>query len=638
MKRTFKAIFAISVVAVLAVAIGCAGAPAAASPDGKPAVAQAAAPAPAAAPVVKMDATPLKLSLFHVNDTHAKLEPGFVEFKVDIDQNLKGKRTFIELGGFARLWAAVEALRAEKPNSLFVHSGDVFQGTLYFTQFAGKADLDFLNSMKLDAMTVGNHEFDKGPAVLADFIEGAKFPVVVCNLDLSAEPALAAAVKPFVVKEIAGARVGLIGVVTPETPYISSPGANIKFLDPAESIAKAVKALEAQGVNKIVVLSHIGYDLDKALAAKISGVDVIIGGHSHSLLGPVANVGLKPVGDYPTVVKDATGANVLVATSWQWANQLGILDVDFDAAGKIVSFRGTPKLLAGTEKLRIYDLPGADGKMKRVEFTRAANGSVSAKEQVGSGYTGEPPAATSAAYLAAAQALAKTYAADSRFIFVPSKPEGVEKLKTYSASIDGLKKKIATQAADELKRVNDLGPGPIIADSMIWKTGADIAIMNPGGVRVDLVAGDVSVAQVYELQPFANTLMTVDVSGAETIQILEDMVDFCVTTYTPNKPETAYVYVAGLKLTVDVKAAKGARVKDVVVGKEGAYKPIDAAAKYKLVVNNFMGGGGDKNFTLEKIPAARKYDTGFIDSEAMLDYVMGKTLKNVGESRVTNKM
>lgn len=579
---------------------------------------------------------PLTLSLIHVNDTHAKLESAYGELKVDIDENLKGKRTFVELGGFSRLWAAVEQVRAEKPASLFLHAGDVFQGTLYFTQFSGAADRDFLNAMKLDAMTTGNHEFDKGPATLAAFAEGAQFPIVACNLDLSAEPSLAKLIKPYIIKTVEGQSIGIVGVVTPDTPFISSPGPTVKFLDPAASIAKVVAELDAKGVNKIILLSHLGYDVDQALVPKISGVDVIIGGHSHTLLGSMADLGLKPLGSYPTVAKDASGATVLVVTSWQWANAVSVLDVDFDAAGKVVSYKGTPKLLAGKDKFRIYDLPDADGKMKRVEFVRGADGSFSAKEFDGKAYAAEPPADTKAAYVAALTKFLTKEAADPRFIFVDAKPEGVAKLKTYSASVDALKKKVATVAAEELKRFNNQGPGPLIADSMIWKTGADIAIMNPGGVRVDLVAGDVSVAQVYELQPFANTLMTMDLTGAEVLKVLDDMTDFCITTYNKT-PETAFVYLSGARMTLLVNAAKGERVKDVQVqAKDGSWKPLDLAATYSVVVNNFMGTGGDKNFTLGSLPASRKYDTGFIDSEAMLDYVMGKTLKNSGEERVKN--
>jgi 5'-nucleotidase len=644
MKRILSYSVAIAVAAL--VTLGCAGTPPAKVADagGAPGTTTTqAAPAQTnavsgAAVQVKPDTTPLDISLIHVNDTHAHLEPAYSQLTVDINPTLKGKRVFVELGGFARLWAAVDALRAEHPTNLFVHAGDVFQGTLFFTEFKGKADLDFLNAMKLDAMTVGNHEFDLGPAVLVDFAEGAHFPLVACNLDLSAEPALASVIKPYVIKEIKGAKVALVGLANPDTPYISSPGPNVKFLDPKTSLEKTVKALEAQGINKIIVLSHDGYDVDKQLAAQVAGVDVIIGGHSHTPLGPLTSLGIKSEGSYPTVVTGPTKDPVLVVTSWIWANTIGDLNVSFNGDGKIVAFDGRAPLLAGLDRFRVYDLPDENGKLKRVEFIRQADGSYVPKEYDGKGYNAEPSVKSKAAYLADFNDLVTKFSGDSRFFFVKDKPEGLTKLAQYSKSINELKNKIATTAGEELKRVNNKGPGPIIADSMRWKTEADIAIMNPGGVRVDYNAGPISVAQVYELQPFGNTLMTLNVNGAEVKQILEDMTDFCITSYV-KAPDTAYVYVSGLKLTLMVNGPKGNRVTDIQVqAKDGSWKAIDPAGTYKLVVNNFMGTGGDKNFTLGKMPDSRKVDTGFIDSEAFLDYVSGKTLMNNNEVLVKNVM
>jgi 5'-nucleotidase len=633
MKRRFT--FFVSAVMAAALLFSCAGAPQAAAPAQQSAQTAQAAPAKAAEPAKPaVDSNPLEVSLFHVNDTHAKLDPTLAEFKVDISDSLKGKRTFLEVGGFPQLWSAIEKLRAESKNSLFLHAGDVFQGTLYFTQFEGKADLDFLNAMKLDGMTLGNHEFDKGPATLAAFASGASFPVVCANVDVSADKSLSSLIKPYAIKNVDKARIGLIGLITPDTPYISSPGKTVVFKDPVESAQKYVKELEAQGVNKIVVLSHMGYENDKVLASKVAGIDVIIGGHSHSLLGDFKDFGKTADGPYPTAVKAPDGNDVLIATSWQWANAVGVLKLSFDASGKVVKYVGEPKLPAGLEKGRVYDLPDAAGKLKRVEFTRNNDGLYLAREYDGKAYAGVPK--DPAPYYAALKALSAKFAADKRLLFVEAKPEGVAKLKPYAASLNELKKKVATKAAEELKRFNNVGPGPIIADSMLWKTGAEIAIMNPGGVRVDLVSGDISVAQVYELQPFANTLMTMELTGDEVVKTLEDMSDFCIVSYG-KKPDTAYVYVAGVKMTLMVNQPVGSRVKDVMVKKaDGSFAPIDSAKKYKVVVNNFMGTGGDKNFTLGKISGDRKYDTGFIDSEAMLDYVLGKTLKNSGEERVKN--
>jgi 5'-nucleotidase len=586
-----------------------------------------------------MAEAPLKLTLFHINDTHANLKPVLTEFKVDVSPTLTQRRTFVELGGFARLWTAVDQLAAIRPNNLLVSAGDVFQGTLYFNKFQGDADLAFLEGMGMDAMALGNHEFDKGPVLLADFAAKADFPLLACNLDLSAEPALAAAIKPFVVKEIAGAKVALIGVANPETPYISSPGPNVKFLDPADSVKAAIAKLTAQGVNKIIVVSHLGYDLDLALAAKVDGIDVIVGGHSHSLTGPVANLGLAPKGDYPTLAKSPSGATTLVVTAWQWGAQLGVLDLEFDAAGKVTSYQGMPKFVAGVTKLRIYDLLAADGTTKkRVEFNRAADGSIAMKEYDGAAYTIDAPAANQPGYLASLASLAAKYQNDSRFIFVQDHPTGASLLEKFSAPLAALEAQIASVAGEELKRGNNTGLGPTIADSMTAKTGASIAILNPGGVRVDMVAGNISVGGIYRLLPFGNTLVNIKMNGKEIVAALEDMADFSITTY--GKAEaTAYVYVSGVKFALNVNAAKGARVKDVWVKvMPGIWHLLTDADTYTVTVNNFMAAGGDKNNTLMAIPAARKVDTGFIDAEAMLEFVTGKTLMNQGAIRVKNVM
>jgi 5'-nucleotidase len=161
--------------------------------------------------------------------------------------------------------------------------------------------------------------------------------------------------------------------------------------------------------------------------------------------------------------------------------------------------------------------------------------------------------------------------------------------------------------------------------------------MNPGGVRMNLNPGPVSVAGVYELQPFGNTLVTLQLSGAELLRVIEDMCDFTITSYTDKTPETALIYVSGVSFRLEVAAKKGSRLSEVQVGRPGAYTGLDPAGSYKLVVNSFMAAGGDKNFTLKEL-AAKQYDTGFIDSEVTLEYVQGKTLRNAAEKRVVQKL
>jgi 5'-nucleotidase/UDP-sugar diphosphatase len=593
---------------------------------------------------------PFRLLLMHVNDTHSKLEPSQVKLSVDLGEPLGRKPVYVELGGFPRVWAAAERTRAAGIGTLFLHAGDAFQGTLYFTRFGGKADAEFFNAMGVDAMVPGNHEFDKGPQALRGFLELVRFPVLSSNLDFSREPELVAgALKPYVIEAFDGSRVAVVGITTPETPYISSPGPNLVFADQTETAARCVVELQREGVNKIVVLSHLGYREDLELASSVEGIDVIVGGHSHTLLGSFSDLGLPSSGEYPSVVRGPGGDTVLVVTAWEWAKVMGELEVGFDANGRVSDWSGTPRLVAGTEWFRVHDLPGSGGKPVRVEFRKDAKGpnvgdpnaagaslgiasAWTAREYDGNDYTVVPDTEQSAHYLEALDRLIARLSADERVLLVEAKPEGLEMLERYGVEVEALKKQVAAHAAEELRRGNNRGPGPLIADSMIAKTGARIAVMNPGGVRTNLGSGPVSVAQVYELQPFGNTLVTLDLTGAGVVNVLEDMCDFTVSRYEKSRG-TAYVYVAGLRFTLFVNAPKGRRVRNVEVRDTGgAYEPLETARVYKTAVNSFMASGGDKNDTLKEAPG--KYDTGYVDSEATLEYLNGKTLVNRSEERV----
>jgi 5'-nucleotidase len=609
-----------------------------------------------------------RLLLLHVNDTHSRLEPAQVKLTVDIGEPFGLKPVYAELGGFPRAWAAVERLRAGGAgdsgagrlredriraavlDTLFLHGGDALQGTLYFTRFGGKADAEFFNAMGVNAMTLGNHEFDKGPQALRGFLEMVGFPVLSANLDCSREPELAAsALKPYMVEAFDGDRVAVVGITTPETPFISSPGPNLLFVDQTEAASKCVRELEREGVNKIVVLSHLGYREDLELASSVEGIDVIVGGHSHTLLGPFSDLGLPASGQYPSVVEGPGGGTVLVVTAWEWAKVIGGLEVGFDAKGRVSDWSGTPRLVAGDEWFRVYDLPGPEGKPVRVEFRKEAKGSSAvsssaadappeaasawtAREYDGSDYTGVPDPERAARHLEALDRLIARLSADERVLLVKAKPEGLAMLERYGAEVEALKRQVVAHAAEELRRGNNRGPGPLIADSMIAKTGALIAVMNPGGVRTNLIPGPVTVAQVYELQPFGNTLVTLDLTGEGVVRVLEDMCDFTVSRYEKNRG-TAFVYVAGLRFTLFVNAPKGRRVRDAEVrGAGGAYEPLEAARVYKVAVNSFMASGGDRNDTLKEAPG--KYDTGYVDSEATLEFLSGKTLFNTFEVRV----
>lgn len=567
------------------------------------------------------------LTILHVNDTHSKFEPTQTKLTMDLDDQLKAKAVYVELGGYAQAADVINRLRAKETNPVLLHGGDFVQGSLYFTKYEGVADLLFWNSMKPTAATMGNHEFDKGvPFLFNTWLGQTRFPVVTSNVDFSQDPDLKfLARKPYIVKEVGGQKIGFVGATTTETPFISSPGKNLSFSDPIASVQKSVDELTSQGVNKIIVISHLGYDADKTLAAQTKGVDVIIGGHSHTLLGDWKAVGLGDKNPYPTIAKNLAGDTVLIAQAWEWAKVVGDLKVDFDAQGKVVSQVGAPVAVVGSSWFRVYDLPNAKGEPKRVQFVKGASG-VEVKEYDGKNYVAVADD-LKALYLGGFAKLEAALAKQPALALTAGDPDAKSLVKDFQAGVKELQATVASQVGEEMKRGLNMGPGPVIADAMRAKTGAQIALSNTGGIRTDLMQGPLTVAQVYEVIPFGNTLVTMKMTGANVVKAIEDGIDFSLGKMGKELPANPLIYVSGIKFDADIAKPNGSRVSNAQVLDGSAYKALDPAATYSVVVNNFMAVGGDLYHTLKATPG--QMDTGYIDAEALLDYVKGQTLKNV---------
>lgn len=571
------------------------------------------------------------LTVLHVNDTHSKFEPSQTRLTLDLDDQLKARPVYVEMGGFPQAADVINRLRAKETNPILVHAGDFVQGSLYFTKYNGVADLLFWNRMKPTAATLGNHEFDKGVSFLMNtWLGQTRFSLVDANVDFSMDPDLAGiAPRPFVVKEVGGQKIGFVGATTPETPYISKPGPTIAFQDPAVPVQKAVDELTRQGVNKIILVSHLGYQADLDLAARVTGIDIIVGGHSHTLLGDWKSVGLGSKYPYPTTVKDKAGDTTLVVQAWEWAKVVGDLKVTFDAAGKVTSWSGAPVAVVGSSWFRVYDLPNPKGEPKRVQFLKGESG-VDVKEYDGKAYVAVPDD-LKAHYLAAYAKLDAALGRQPGLVRSGGDPGVNGMLAEFKAGVKELQGTVAAQVGEDMKRTLNQGPGPFIADGMRAKTGAQIAITNSGGIRTDLVQGPLTVAQVYEVIPFGDTLVLVKLKGADVVNVLEDGVEFALKRDGKASSDNPIVYVSGLAFDVDPAKAKGSRVVNARVLDGAAYKPLDPAALYNVVVGSFIANGGDLNTTLKAAPG--KMDTGMVDAEALLDYVKGKTLKNV-EARI----
>ena len=293
------------------------------------------------------------LTILHTNDFHARFEPiSKFDSGCSEEDNAAGEC----FGGSARLVTAIEDARGRTNNSILVDGGDQFQGTLFYTYYKGKAAAEMMNKMEYDAMTVGNHEFDDGPEVLRGFVESVDFPVLMSNADISGEPLLKDVIQKSVVIERGGEKLGLIGLTPQDTDELANPGKNIIFTDPAEAVQAEVDKLTAEGVNKIIVLSHSGYGVDQRVAEATTGVDVIVGGHTNTLL---SNTSDRAEGPYPTMVGDTA-----IVQAYAYGKFLGELNVTFDDDGKIVEAKGEPLIMDGsvaeeeTTKARIKELAG----------------------------------------------------------------------------------------------------------------------------------------------------------------------------------------------------------------------------------------------------------------------------------------
>ena len=539
------------------------------------------APAPAA-----ITAEPYTLTLLHVNDHHSHLEPRALAFDVSglaLDAAPADGRVSVAYGGYPLITALIEARAAQSDAVLTLHAGDAITGTLYYTLFDGEADAALMNLICFDAFAPGNHEFDHGDAGLAQFLDfldagDCRTPVISANVVPHDASPLLGRLQASAVFERGGRRIGVIGLVIAEKTRISSsPDPETRFLDETETAQGEIDRLRAGGVEHIILLTHQQYANDLTLARALTGVDVIVGGDSHTLLGDrgvLAPLGFTPEGPYPTMETNADGDPVCIVQAFEYAQALGELRVSFDESGRVIACSGAPV------------------------FPAAA-----------SGYSFSRDGADIA--LSGADAARVRAALDRHGLLHPleANAESEALLAGFTAQLSQLRETVIGEAAEPLCMVRLPGEGraeplcdrtetyehgahvsALVAQAFLEREGsADIAIQNAGGVRASIPAGPVTIADVFTVLPFANTLHVLTLSGAEVTETLEEAVAASASG------GGAYPYAAGLRFAVDLSAEPGARISAVEVNSRlaGEWAPINPNAEYKVVTNSFTAGGGD---------------------------------------------
>lgn len=253
----------------------------------------------------------VELTFFHTNDTHAHLKP----FQRGRDKPL--------VGGIAHLAALLARKRKEYPDSLLLSAGDVFQGTLFYNFFKGEVDFRCMNLLGYDAMCLGNHEFDDYQEILLRSLGMLKFPALSANLAFSSVTELNRLVQPFVIRELAGVKVGIIGLTTDELTRLTNPKyLNGVVVNDCVGILHNFVAMIRDQVDLVVILSHIGLNRDLEIAATVDGVDLIIGGHSHVAL------------PRPVLVESPLGRKVVVNQAGEWTEHLGMVRIAMDRETK----------------------------------------------------------------------------------------------------------------------------------------------------------------------------------------------------------------------------------------------------------------------------------------------------------------
>ncbi|MFC0410256.1 bifunctional metallophosphatase/5'-nucleotidase [Roseomonas elaeocarpi] len=295
---------------------------------------------PLAAPALRRAAAEPtgRISVVHFNDFHSHHDPivaGGAACR-------EGKTCY---GGAARLATAIKEARAAAVTDgrapLTLDAGDEFTGTLFYTLHRGAAEAAVQKANGVQVMTLGNHEFDQGPANLAQYLAMLPFPIVSANLDLADEPQLRDRVIPWTTLDAGGRKVAIIGLTTQETAVTSSPGPTIRFGDPAAALERVLPQVRAQGASTVLVLSHLGLENDRKLVKQVGGIDLIVGGHSHTLL---AN-GLEGAEGPDPVMEEGPTGLVRIVQAGCYSRYLGRLDLDLSPEGRILAHNGVMREL-----------------------------------------------------------------------------------------------------------------------------------------------------------------------------------------------------------------------------------------------------------------------------------------------------
>jgi 5'-nucleotidase len=522
-----------------------------------------------------------RLSIAHINDTHSNFEPSPVQFSLTAQQ-----RTYTlegHSGGYARLGYQIEQTRqqaaAEQTPFLFLHGGDSFQGTLYFREFQGAANAHLLNLLKPDAMVLGNHEIDAGNSPVQAFLNRIDFPVLAGNMDLSAEdrqktgrlyghPMLydfddSTGTAKVLIKPFHDIQMAIIGITLDQMHLIARPDPDTHFVNAIDTTRKTVQKLKQQGINHIIVLSHLGLDQDQELAACVDGISLIVGGHSHTLQGNMSNIGLSDI-PYAETINSTP-----ILHAGKYAETLGIAQINFDSNGKVTE-------LIGNNYFMLDD-----------------NIHVSTKD-------GQPADSAIAADLIE-QLFNHPSIKDAKH------DDAIHQVihSQYRPSLDALENQILAHIprnfvhtrlpSKQLPHGSEIAPW--VSRSMYKaakyiEPNIDFALHNAGGVRQSLNKGQLSLADVIgRILPFELPLTLYQIMGKHIIEALESSINSATNNGIVGTGAGSFPYPYGLRYFYDGKRVKGQRITQIDIYKQDQWQTLESNKLYIGVSSSYTAAG-----------------------------------------------
>ena len=475
-----------------------------------------------------------ELIIFHTNDMHARVQHG--------DDNG-------ESIGLAGLAAAVKAVKAKNPATLWLDAGDTFHGMPMITISRGENLVPLLNAAGLDAITAGNHDFNYGSAQLEKLAKGLKFPLLDANVVRKSNHKNI--FKAYKIFKLDGIKVGVFGLSTPETAFKTNPKnvTTVEFLNPVDVSREMIKKLRSK-CDVLIAVMHMGVDASseftsERIARETDGIDLIVDGHSHTAL----TEGLR--------IKNT----LIVQTGWH-EYRLGRATLDVENH-KIIS-----------KKAELLD----------ADAVKALN-PVPDKQVL-------------------------TLLADAN-----SKAQ-----KLLEAVVAHSDKELSSNRL--LVRRNESELGNLAADAFRWAAKSDIAIVNGGGIRADLPAGDVKKSDTMAIFPFGNTLRIAEIKGATIRQMLEHSVEYYPASFG------GFLDVSGMTFSYDPSKPQKNRVAEILV----AGQPLDEDKTYTIALVDFQTEGGDDYTMLKGLKIIGELGTC---DEILADYLNQVGMKNYAVGRIT---